>query len=320
MILIAMHTRIPYLIDQISEHLTERGLEYRSIVVDDFSDIENVADVEILVNAMIPLAGSDMDRMPKLRAIVSPLLGYDWVDLNAATERSLPVFNGEVIENRLGVAEATVMLILVQMYKLHETEAMMPRGESMADDKGGRSLLYRRTVGLCGSGGIARMVIERLSSWGCEFLVSDPYQPDDLGDVSFVGMDELLSKSDAIILLTNLTPETHHMLGPEQFQQVKPGAVLVNAARGGLIDTDALVDALKNGNLASAALDTFEQEPLPMDHPLRSLPNVIMTPHCIGHTDDGTDAVPRVAAENIELIYHGKAPKSLRNPGVDFRL
>ena len=315
MILIAAHSRIGFLNDDISNHLNAKNIDHTCAVFDSFSSLEEFAEVEILVNTMIPFGAQEMDAMPKLKSILSPLLGFDWVDVKAATERGIRVFNGEVLENRLGVAESTILLLLAQLFRLHETESWLRDGDSKDHSK--RHLLYSRTVGIFGSGGIARLIVERLRPWGCKILISDPYQPDDLDGVTFVSKDTLIKESDAILLMTNLTPDSHHLLGEEEFNSVKPGLILTNTARGGLIDTDALVKALRGGQVASAALDVFEHEPLAADHPLRDLPNVILTPHCLGHSQDTNEAVPRVAATNIELLVNGSMPTSLRNPELN---
>ncbi|WP_162234234.1 NAD(P)-dependent oxidoreductase [Novosphingobium sp. Leaf2] len=297
----------------ISEALTARGVIHRSSVTSSMNGLENLDEAVVLVSLFVPCGSKEMDAMPKLRAIVSPLLGYDWIDLEAASERTIAVVNGEVEENRLGIAEATIMLLLTLLYRLHETERAMR--ESLATGGIRRNLLQGKTVGIVGSGGIARLVIDRLKPWACHIVVADSYQPADMG-VEFVTLDALVADSDAILLLTNLTPQTRHLINADKLATVRPGVIFVNTARGGLIDEGALIDALDDGRVAGAALDVFEQEPLASDHPLRSRSNVILTPHCIGHNEEAKLAVPRVAAENVETLISGDLPGSCRNPAI----
>lgn len=303
-----------HIINWIGEQLDRLGVEHRRATVTDMAQVQDLAAIEILLSVMVPCRAEEMDAMPRLRAIVSPLIGYDWIDLAAATQRNIAVVNGEVDENRLGVAEATIMLMLALLYKLHETERALR--DSVPGTFIRRHLLHGKTVGIAGSGGIARMVIERLGPWGCRILVADDYQPKGFGDVAFVDLDEMISRSDIIVLLTNLSPKTYHMMGAAQFEKVRPGTILINTARGGLLNEEALISALKDGRIASAALDVFEQEPLPPDHPFRSIPNMILTDHCISHNEEAKTLVPRVAAENVKALADGRLPSSCRNQEV----
>lgn len=298
----------------VSDRLTDLGIAHGLQVGGAMTEIEGLIDTEILVSIMVPCGASEMDAMPGLRAIVSPLLGYDWIDVPAATERNIVVVNGEVEENRLGMAEATVMLLLTQFYALRETERALRDGNPANMIR--RNLVRGKTIGILGSGGIARLVIERLTPWGCDILVSDAWRPDGLAPARFAEMDELLATSDAILVLTNLTPETRHLLGRDEFAKIKPGAILVNTARGGLIDENALLAALADGTIRTAALDVFEQEPLRPDHPFRAEPNLILTPHCIGHNEEGRLSVPRVAAENVRTLLSGALPASCKNASI----
>lgn len=298
----------------ISAQLAERGVEHRQATIQSIADIPNAADIEVLLSVFVPCGGAEMDLMPRLRAIVSPLLGYDWIDVAEATRRDIAVVNGEVDENRLGIAEASIMLLLALLYRLHETEQALRKNEPGTQIR--RHILHGKTLGIAGSGGIARMVIDRLAPWGCRILVADRYQPADLGNVTFVELEDLISQSDAVLLLTNLSPETRHMIGSTQLAKARPGTILINTARGGLIDEDALILALEDGRIAAAALDVFEQEPLRLDHPFREMPNLILTGHCIGHNEEAKMAVPRVAAENVKILAEGELPVSCRNREV----
>lgn len=276
----------------------------------------NVSDVEILVPIVVPCPADLIGAMPSLRAIVTPLLGYDFIDVSAATARNVAVVNGEVPENRAQIAEATIMLLLACLYRLKETEAALRQGEWGRPIH--RSMLQHRKVGIIGYGGITRAIIERLGPWRCDLQVysSAKALAPDSGAVSLVSLDELLASSDAVVVMTAMAPGKRHLLGRSELARMKPGAVIVNTARGGLVAEDDLHEALRSGHISAAALDVFEHEPLSADHPLRSHSNVILTPHAIGHTRDGSEAVIARAIANILAVAGGELPDSCRNPEI----
>ncbi|MEN3974596.1 NAD(P)-dependent oxidoreductase [Emcibacter sp. SYSU 3D8] len=274
-------------------------------------EIADLSGVEILLSTGVRCGAAEMDRMPRLRAVVSPVLGYDWIDAGEASRRGIAVCNTEAAENREGMAESTIMLLLALLYRLQDTEALL---RTNADgDPLKRHILKGRTVGIIGYGGITREVIARLAAWGCHFLVHSRSATEPVPGVTFVPLDDLLGQSDAILVLTSLNPSTRHMLGSEQFAKVRPGTLLVNTARGAIIDEAALVEALKSGRLGAAAIDVFEKEPCPPDHPLRDLPNVILTPHAIGHNEEAKEAGPALTAQVLKTLAEGGLPDSCKN-------
>jgi len=290
-----------------------RGLGHDSVRhdVSRFDEIADLSDVEILLSTGVRCGAKEMDRMPRLRAIVSPVLGYDWVDAGEASRRGIAVCNTEAAENREGMAESTIMLLLALLYRLQDTEKLL-RTNAAADPLK-RHILKGRTVGIIGWGGITREVVKRLAAWGCHFIVHSRSATGTVPGVTFVPLDELLERSDAILVLTSLNPSTRHMLGREQFAKVRPGTLLVNTARGAIIDEAALVEALKSGQLGAAAIDVFETEPCPPDHPLRDLPNVILTPHAIGHNEEAKAAGPALTAAILKTLAEGGLPDSCKN-------
>lgn len=295
----------------------EQGFECSIYGRTDLHGLPDLEKIEILAVAAVPCGADEMDLMPNLRAVLSPVIGFDWIDVDAATRRGIVVTNSEAPENREGMAEATILLLLSLLYRLKDSEALLR--DEIGPDRIERHLLKSRTIGIIGFGGIARGVLDRLVPWGCEFLITSRAEPQDIPRAKFVPLDQLLEQSDAILVLTKEDEKTRKMVGAEQFAKVRPGTLLVNTARGGILDEAALVEALKSGQIGAAALDVFEKEPLDPQSPLRDLPNVILTPHCIGHTEESTNAISRVAAENILLIADGKIPASCQNPGVELR-
>ena len=280
----------------------------------DLLQCPELAKTSVLVCTMIACGAREMDAMPALRAIVSPLLGYDWVDVDEATRRCIPVVNSEIPESRESMAEATIMLVLALLYQLRDTEAQLRFGGERVQH---RKMLKGRTLGIIGYGGISREIIQRLETWQPNMLLHTRAPPAGGQNVEFVSLEHLLRASDIVLLTTRLNDENRHLLDRRRLQLMKPGVLLVNTARGGLIDEGALVEALESGQVGAAALDVFEVEPLSEDHPFRRLPNVILTPHAIGHTDEALDAIPRMAAANVKQLMAGQLPASCRNKAVE---
>lgn len=251
----------------------------------------------------------------RLRGIVFPTIGTEAVEVAVANDLGLIIGHGPTPENFNSMSEATILLILTLLYDLHGTERILRENLPRPDNKRA-VMMMGKTLGMVGFGRIARGIVERLSGWGIRILAFDPHiRPEAVpAGIDLVSIDQLLAGSDIVSLHATLTPETHHLIGSEQLALMKPKAYLINTARGGLIDEDALYDALAHKRIAGAALDTFEQEPLAPESPLRALSNIILTPHMIGHTQDIFKAMPRAALENIERVMNGDLPLYCRNP------
>ena len=258
-----------------------------------------------------------LQAAPQLRGIVFLTSGTESVDLDAADDLGIAVGHGPFPENFSSMAEATIMLILALMYDLRGTEQVLKQNLPRPDTVRAR-LLQGRTVGLVGLGRIARGVAERLDGWGMRILASVSRPPPTAipGNVELVDMPSLLRESDIVSIHATLNPQNHHLIGKPQFDLMKPSAFLINTARGGLVDEQALCAALRSGRIAGAALDSFELEPLPLESELRQLDNLILTPHMVGHTQDGRNAIARTVMENIERIMKGEPPLYCKNPQV----
>jgi phosphoglycerate dehydrogenase-like enzyme len=258
-----------------------------------------------------------MQAAPRLRGIVNPAIGVDTVDLAAADELGIIVGHGATEENYIGMAEATVMLILVLSYQLQRTEQVLRENQPRpAPDQAWAHLLRGRTVGLVGPGRIARAVAERLHAFQVEVLACHPRlsAAEAPAGVRLVDLDTLLRESDFVTVHATLSPESHNLIGEREFGLMKPSAYLINTARGGLVDEAALIRALQMKRIAGAALDTFAVEPLPMDSPLRKQDNVVLTPHMVGHTRDAFDTFVSTAVQNITRILEGQPPVHCKNP------
>lgn len=255
----------------------------------------------------------------RLRGIVSPITGIDGIDVAAATEHGIIVANGQVIENTESMAEATVLLLLAAMYDLHGTEAVLrqnlPRPRAMK-----ARMLKGKTVGLIGWGQISRALAQRLSGWEAHIQAnSRSRNVGDAGDVRFVSLEQLLRTSDVVCVLSTLNPDSAGLLNADRLRLLKKDAVLVNTARGAIIDEAALYQVACERPDLRLALDTFTVEPLAEASPLRKLPNVILTPHQVGHTQESADALLEAAIENIRRIVAAELPLYICNPEIATR-
>jgi D-3-phosphoglycerate dehydrogenase len=178
-------------------------------------------------------------------------------------------------------------------------------------------MLKSKTVGMIGFGHIARAIAQRLDGWGVRLQTYVRRLRTPLpSQVARVELDELLRTSDVVCVLASLNAQTQGMLSLKRLQLMKPEAVLINTARGGIIDEQALVQVARERPGLRIALDTFTREPLPIESPLRSLPNAILTPHAIGHTQESLAALAPAAIENVSRVLRGELPLYVRNPEV----
>jgi phosphoglycerate dehydrogenase-like enzyme len=254
---------------------------------------------------------------PRLRAVVSTVIGVDTIDLDAASDMGLIVGHGAIPENFLGVSEATVMLIAALLLDLPGKSQLLRTNAPRPPHMKAR-MVRGKTIGLIGMGRTARGVVERLAGWDVRLQAHDPYIAQEAAPagVRMVDLPTLLRTSDVVSVHVTLTSETRHMLGTAELRLMQPHAYLVNTARGGAIDEQALYGALRDGVIAGAALDVFEEEPLALENPLRTLDNVILTPHMIGHSRELMAALAPAAAENVLRVLRGEPPVYVKNPEV----
>jgi D-3-phosphoglycerate dehydrogenase len=254
---------------------------------------------------------------PRLRAVISAVIGVETIDMDAANDLGLIVGHGAMPENYLGVSESTVLLMAALLLDLHGKETLLRTNVPRPAQLKAR-MVRGKTIGLIGMGRTARGVVERLAGWGVTMQAYDPYVSQDQAPpgVRMVDLALLLATSDVVSVHVTLTSETRRMLGEAELRRMRPDAYLINTARGGAIDEQALYRVLKSGHLAGAAIDVFEQEPLPPESPLRELPNVILTPHMVGHSQELMAAIPPVAAENALRVLRGEPPLYVKNPEV----
>ena len=264
--------------------------------------------------------GEVLDREPRLRVISNLAVGYDNVDVPAATARGVAVCNtpGVLTETTADFAWALLMAAArrvvegvdyVRAGRWRTWGPMLLRGRDLTG----------ATLGIVGFGRIGREVAKRAAGFDMRVLAYDAYQDEaaarGLG-ATYVPFDDLLRESHFVTLHVALTPETERMIGPRELGLMKPEAILVNAARGPVVDTDALVAALRDGTIGGAALDVTDPEPLPADHPLVELPNAIVVPHIASATVATRDRMAELAAENLLAVIRGERPPGIVNPEV----
>lgn len=245
----------------------------------------------------------------RLRVIARAGVGVDNIDLDAATRRGIAVVNTPT-GNTIAAAEHAMAMMLALARRIPAASAALKEGRWAKKEATGRQL-YRKTLGIIGLGKIGQEVARRARAFGMTVLAYDPYVPAEsareLG-VEPVELDELLRRADVVSLHAALTEQTRHMIDAEALARMKPDALLVNCARGALVDECALVEALTEERLGGAALDVFEQEPAPRCE-LVSLPTVVATPHVAASTEEAQALVAREAAEQVLEVLAGGRPR-----------
>jgi phosphoglycerate dehydrogenase-like enzyme len=256
----------------------------------------------------------------RLRLIQLAGVGFDKVDVAAATRAGIPV--AQTVEGTVvGVAEHALLLTLAVYKQLVEADASVRRGEWLVWQMRPTSyLLHGKTVGIFGLGRIGQEAARRFQAFGAHIVYADVRRAreaveDDLG-ARYVSLDELARTADVVSIHAPLTPETRHVFGETVLRKMKPTAVLINTARGPLVDEAMLVRALGEGWIQGAGLDVFEEEPPARDHALFGLRNVVLTPHCATGTRDSVVEKTVAAFENFRRVIEGERPLEVINPEV----
>ena len=269
---------------------------------------EQLADASVLVvRSRTKVTAELLRAAPALTLVARAGVGVDNVDLAAAAERGVRVVNAPAAATT-SVAELTVAFYLLLVRGIVPAVASIKAGRRERSAHGRE--LAGKTVGFVGYGRIAREVARRLEPFGTENIAFDPFVSAAVDGTEFVPWSTLLARADIVSLHAALTEENRHLLDAPAFAQMKPGAFLVNVARGALVDQTALLAALRSGRLAGAALDVFEVEP-PVDHELVKLPNVIATPHIGAMTTEGQGRAGSEIVEDVLRALRGEPLRSL---------
>ena len=267
-------------------------------------------DADYILASICKIGKPEMDRTKNLKLIHVPATGYNHVDIAYAKEKGIPVCNSAG-ENASTTAEFTIALMLACMRRLSMIDRRCKQGEWHSWTWRHDSYELRgKTVGIVGGGAIGRMVMQRLQGWDCKLIYSDPYRmPEEMEkklNCEYVSLETLLHESDVVSLHCPLTEQTRGMIGKEQLSWMKPTAILINTARGPIVNSADLAEALKEGRLAGAAVDVFEKEPpLREDHPLLRCPNVVAAPHVGFATQEALERRSVIAFENIAAWVRG---------------
>ncbi|MFQ6081045.1 MAG: hydroxyacid dehydrogenase [Candidatus Bathyarchaeia archaeon] len=243
--------------------------------------------------------------------------GIDNVDLEAATKKGTVVCYTPKA-NSDSVAEHTIALILALLKRLYVTSFQLRQGKWRDKSLLGYELLGK-TVGIIGLGSVGCKVAEKIRGFGVKLLAYDPYVSEERAKqvgVRLIDLKTLLKESDVITIHAALTEETVHLIGEEELKLTKNSAFIVNTARGAIIDEKALIKALKEGWIAGAALDVFEEEPPKPDNPLLKMDNVLVTPHFASCTLEAYQREAFMAVEEVLRVLQGKKPKFVANPEV----
>lgn len=263
------------------------------------------AAVAVIAGARVQWNGELLDQAPEVRVVSRTGIGYDNVDVAAAAERGVVVCNAPEAPS-VSTAEHTVALLMAVTKHLRTTTAIADRGEK-APSIGIALELDGRRLGLVGLGRIARRVAAAATALGMEVIAHDPFiQADSVDGVRLVSLDEVFSESDVVSLHAPGGEATKHLVDASRLAAMRPGAYLVNCARGSLVDQEALLAALDSGQLAGAALDVTEPEPLPEGHPLLGREDVLVTPHVASSTAAGRRRLYEHAIDNALAVLEGQ--------------
>ena len=310
-------------------YMSEKSLEkisslggYRMVEAVDARDLAEkmggTPAVKVLISEYIPVNDLVLDRAPGLKGVISYGAGYDHIDVLAMGRRGVQVCNCRG-ENAQAVAELAFGLLLSLMRRINRADSWVRAGEWV---KVGRALpewvsgmeLWGKTLGIIGLGQIGSRVIKIASGFGMKIICYDPFINSSLyakWSVDPATFDEVLSRADVLTLHLPLNPKTENLIDARAFAAMKPKMILVNTARGRVIEERALLDALKTGRVKAAALDVFSIEPLPAGHPLTRMENVILSPHMGAMTVEAGERLSDSVARQVRDILEGRPPECL---------
>ena len=288
--------------------------------------LEDGGDAEaILVDAIGRVPAELIERMPNLQIIHSEGVGYEGIDLEAARRRNIYVCNNKGVNSK-AVAEQAVLLMLAVLKKTIAGHRLVLEGKQLETNAGwcmaGIPELGDKTVGIIGMGDIGRATTRLVEAFGCDVIYYGrhrlPIEEEEKLEVTYCNLQELLAKSDIVSLHLASTPETQNFMNRERFAQMKPGAVLINTARGEVVDNQALLDALAAGQLSGAGLDTIAPEPVQKDNillcaPPEILDKITISPHIGGLTEPVFMNIYKTIWSNIAAAVNGETPINVVN-------
>jgi len=283
--------------------------------------LREVRDIDGLLSLLTDKIDAElMDAAPRLKVVYNHAVGYDNIDVPAATARGIPIGNTPGVLTDT-VADLAFTLLMAAARRIQESIDYVRAGKWRT--WGPRLLtgqdIHGATLGIVGFGRIGQAMAKRASGFGMRVLYNDVARREDLEKalgVTFADMDTLLHEADFITIHTDLNETTRHLFNARAFAQMKRTAILINTARGPIVDHTALYDALKSGTLGGAALDVTEPEPILMDNPLLTLPNCLIVPHIASASVATRAKMAQMAAANLIAGVHGERLPNCVNPEV----
>ena len=275
---------------------------------------QKVNQYDVIVMQFSPISRRFLESATRLKLLGVLRGGVENVDVETATRHNVAVFNLPG-RNARAVAECAVGLILAEVRNLARGHAALKRGNWTRDfpNKSDIPELLDKTVGLVGFGAVGRLVAKFLDAFGAKIVVFDPFFQKGDDNVEQVDLETLMKRSDIVSIHARYVPETHHLIKREHLLMMKPTAVLVNTARSGLVDEKALIDVLAAKKIMGAALDVFDEEPLPTDSPFLTLDNVTIVPHLAGSSADAFRNSPKLFASHLVRCMNGEKNLPLVN-------
>jgi glyoxylate reductase len=281
--------------------------------------LEKASDIDGLYSLLTDRVDEELlENAPRLRVVSNMAVGYDNIDVAACTARGIPVGNTPGVLTDT-TADFAWTLLMSAARRVVEGVEYVRAGRwktwgpmlLMGPD------IHGATLGIVGIGRIGQAMARRARGFDMRILYYDPYVPDaGIEDATSVDLDTLLAESDFVTLHVPLTDSTYHLIGRDELRKMKPTSILINTARGGVVDPDALYEALRDGQITRAALDVTEPEPIPTDHPLLTLPNCIVVPHIASASIATRTKMATMAAENLLAGLRGDPLPNCVNPEV----
>ena len=302
--------------EKFKNHFSEKP-EIEVVEVDTQKKFDALTEADAIVLRILKMPKEVVARIKGLKMIMRWGAGFDSVDIEEAGKHGIYVCNTPGA-NAYAVAELTVALMLAVGRKLICHDRAIHQGEWSKNTFLNQTRTLNNTVvGIIGGGNIGRQVASRVQAFGSTVQYYDPFRlPEEMEEklhMKYVGLEELIRTSDVITLHVPLMASTRHMIGEKEIEKMKDGAILINVARGGLMDDGAVVNAVNAGKLSGAGIDCVEEEPAKLGSPILENPNIIVTPHVGGGSADISDVMFPMITENIELLEEEKALKYVVN-------
>lgn len=285
--------------------------------IDTEEEYAKLTDAEVIVLRIFKISREVIERNKNLKLIEKWGAGYDTIDIEAAGNAGVPVCNVPGA-NAYAVSDMAVLHMLAVMRNLIKHHENMLKGTWTKNEFMDTSYsLMNKTVGLIGLGNIGKQVVKKVQAFGAQTIYFDvnrlkPEEEDSL-QIKYVPMNELLKSADIVSLHTPLTESTRNMIGKNEFALMKPTAIIVNTGRGGLIDEDALIEAINNKQILGAGLDCFREEPISPENPLLKQENIVMTPHIGGTSAELMEIMIPIMVKNIIALKKGQELEAIVN-------